>query len=141
MASTWIWLRCLAVAALATAIAGCGTSGHPAARRVAVTERDFHIGAPAVLSAGLVDLAVHNRGPDAHELIVVREHGSRLPLRADGTTVDEEGLQREKVGGLEPGDPGSRRNLVVRLEPGRYVLLCNMSGHYRGGMHTDLLVR
>jgi len=106
-----------------------------------VTERDFHIGAPVEVAAGLADLAVHNEGPDAHELIVVREQGSRLPLRADGTTVDEDGLKRETAGVLEPGDPGAHRNLFVRLKPGRYVLLCNMSGHYRGGMHTDLVVR
>jgi uncharacterized cupredoxin-like copper-binding protein len=141
MASTWKWSRGLAVAALAMALGGCGTGGHALARRVAVNERDFHIGAPADVAAGLVDIAVHNTGPDAHELIVVREQGSRLPLRADGTTVDEDALEHEKAGGLEPGNPGSRRNLTVRLKPGRYVLFCNMSGHYRGGMHTDLVVR
>jgi uncharacterized cupredoxin-like copper-binding protein len=27
------------------------------------------------------------------------------------------------------------------LAPGRYVLFCNMSGHYLGGMHRLLVVR
>ena len=31
--------------------------------------------------------------------------------------------------------------LDVHLAPGRYKLLCNMSGHYLGGMHTALVVR
>ena len=39
------------------------------------------------------------------------------------------------------GWPGSVRELHVRLTPGRYVLLCNMSGHYMGGMHRTLVVR
>ena len=41
---------------------------------------------------------------------------------------------------LEPGQPGSVRELALHLRPGRYVLLCNMSGHYLGGMHTELVV-
>jgi uncharacterized cupredoxin-like copper-binding protein len=42
---------------------------------------------------------------------------------------------------LEAGKPGSLRTLSVRLGPGRYVLFCNMSGHYLGGMDHDLVVR
>jgi uncharacterized cupredoxin-like copper-binding protein len=64
-----------------------------------------------------------------------------LPLRGDGTTVDEETLKSEIVGVLEPGAPGSVRELRVHLAPGRYVLLCNMSGHFMGGMHTVVVAR
>jgi uncharacterized cupredoxin-like copper-binding protein len=28
----------------------------------------------------------------------------------------------------------------VHLAPGRYVLFCNMTGHYMGGMHSTLVV-
>ena len=28
----------------------------------------------------------------------------------------------------------------MHLEPGRYVLFCNMEGHYMAGMHTVLVV-
>jgi uncharacterized cupredoxin-like copper-binding protein len=85
-------------------------------------------------------LSVRNRGPDAHELIVVRERGARLPLRRDGSTVSEEKLEPITVGTLEPGQPGSVRKLRLHLAPGRYELFCNMSGHYLGGMHTTLVV-
>jgi len=37
---------------------------------------------------------------------------------------------------LEPGDPGSVREVRVKLQKGRYVLICNMSGHFMGGMHA-----
>ena len=106
-----------------------------------MTERDFHISAPASVPAGEVQLAVGNRGPDAHELIIVRAHSSSLPLRADGSTVDEDALDAVTAGTLEPGDPGSVRDLQVDLAPGRYEMFCNMSGHYLGGMHRDLVVR
>jgi uncharacterized cupredoxin-like copper-binding protein len=93
------------------------------------------------VSPGAVVVRVTNHGPDRHELIVVRVRGNGLPLRADGMTINEEALQRAEVGVLEPGAPGSVRELHVNLSAGRYVLFCNMSGHYMGGMHTMLVVR
>src|SRR5438093_3763646 len=122
----------LAIAAvILLAAAGCsaGQAGTRAGASVLrVTERDFHISAPTHVRAGDIRLSVGNRGPDAHELIVVRERGSQLPFRRDGVTVNEEALERATVGALEPGSPGGVRDLRVHLTPGRYVLVCNMSG-------------
>src|SRR5258708_6418758 len=83
---------------------------------------------------------VTNNGPDAHELIVVRLGDRPIPLRADGTTVNEEALKSSIVGTLEPGASGSIRLLAVGLTPGRYVVMCNMEGHYMGGMHHEFVV-
>jgi uncharacterized cupredoxin-like copper-binding protein len=55
-------------------------------------------------------------------------------------TLNEEALQHSEPGALEPGQPGSTRDLRVHLAPGRYVLFCNMAGHYLGGMHSNLVV-
>lgn len=133
-------LRLFALVTLALlACSGCGSGGHQAAHVVRITERDFRISAPKHVRSGDLVLSVQNRGPDAHELIVVRD-GSRLPLRRDGTTVNEEKLERVKVGGLEPGQPHSVRQLRLHLAPGTYELFCNMSGHYLGGMHAKLVV-
>ena len=133
------------LAALAPALSGCasasGADRSSDTKTVRVDERDFKIDAPDQLSAGRVTFAVHNKGPDAHELIVVRQRGDELPLRTDGLTIDEDAVQRDEAGALEPGKPGDVRNLTVRLEPGRYVLFCNMAGHYLGGMDHDLVVR
>jgi uncharacterized cupredoxin-like copper-binding protein len=125
---------------------GCG-AGHPstqpAGATVRITERDFHIAASVHrVSTGVVALSVHNQGPDDHELIVVKERpGTALPLRRDGVTVDEQRLKPVTIGaGLEPTAPGRVRGLRLDLTPGRYVLFCNMAGHYLGGMHTDLWV-
>jgi uncharacterized cupredoxin-like copper-binding protein len=131
------------VALALLASAGCG-SGRPAAdahaTRIRITERDFRISAPKHVRSGDLLLSVRNRGPDAHELIVVRERGSRLPFRRDGTTVSEEKLEPLIAGALEPGEPHATRTLRLHLKPGRYQLFCNMSGHYLGGMHTRLVV-
>jgi uncharacterized cupredoxin-like copper-binding protein len=110
---------------------------------VRISERDFKITAPKRVRAGEVDLTVRNHGPDAHELIAVRANSDRLPLRSDGTTINEESLQHAKAeaGALEPGEPGGLRHLRLHLRPGRYELFCNMAGHYFGGMHARLVVQ
>jgi uncharacterized cupredoxin-like copper-binding protein len=139
--------RLLAVAILAIAvlaISGCSDS-HPAdgpkGREIRVTERDFKIGVTRkAVRPGRVTLAVDNKGPASHELIVVKAKGSNLPLRRNGMTVDEEALEPVIPGALEPEPPGPHR-LELRLSPGRYELICNMSGHYFGGMRTRLLVQ
>lgn len=122
-------------------LGGCAGAGKsPAGRVVDVTERDFEVLPVARISTGDVVLRVHNEGPDQHELIVVRERRGSLPLRSDGSSVNEKALQRDEQGSLNPGEPGSVRFLRLHLTPGRYVLFCNMEGHYMGGMHTELVV-
>jgi uncharacterized cupredoxin-like copper-binding protein len=130
-----------AVALLAAACAG-NDRATPDGTRIRVAERDFRISVhPKVLPAGEVRFSVENKGPVAHELLVIRSGAVHLPLRGDGLTVDEDGIEPETVGVLEPGKPGGTRELRVSLQPGVYELICNMAGHYLGGMHARLLVR
>jgi uncharacterized cupredoxin-like copper-binding protein len=128
---------------LAMLAAGCGSApkAADAAHVVSVSERDFKISAPSRLTAGDAVLQVRNPGPDEHELIVARIGPLGLPLRTDGLTLDEEALEHSELGALEPGAPGSERSLSVKLAPGRYEFFCNMAGHYKGGMHTEVVVQ
>jgi uncharacterized cupredoxin-like copper-binding protein len=122
-------------------IFGCGSGSGgspPGGPHAQIRERDFKISAPQTLPAGRVALSVDNVGPDDHELIVVRASGS-LPRRPDGLTLDEDAFEKQTVGVLEPG-LGARR-LDLTLRPGRYVMFCNMQGHYLGGMHRRFTVR
>jgi uncharacterized cupredoxin-like copper-binding protein len=106
-----------------------------------VKVKDFAIKAPKTLKAGDVVLRISNAGPDTHELILVRSDGHALPLRADNLTVDEDAVKSRTAGSVENDHPGSRRVLKLHLAPGRYVLFCNMSGHYLGGMRVRVVVR
>ena len=133
------WLMLLALLALA-ACGGGRSSAQAHVTLLRVTERDFRITAPKHVRSGDLLLSVRNRGPDAHELIVVRGRSARLPLRRDGSTVSEEKLEPLIAGALEPGKPYSVRTLRLHLRPGTYELFCNMSGHYLGGMRTKLVV-
>jgi uncharacterized cupredoxin-like copper-binding protein len=140
-------IRILAVAILAVAvfvISGCSAS-QPNKRShgqaVSVHERDFKIAlAQTRVRAGDVTLSVDNKGPDSHELIVVKSNTARLPLRRDGITVDEDALHHSIPGSLEPERPGDHR-LKLHLSPGRYELICNMTGHYFGGMRAHLVAQ
>jgi len=108
---------------------------------VRVFERDFHISlVHGRISAGTVVFRVTNRGPDEHEFIVIHADGG-LPLRPDGITLDEDALAKSIAGSVEPASAGETHVLRLQLKPGRYAVVCNMFGHYMGGMHADLVVR
>jgi uncharacterized cupredoxin-like copper-binding protein len=135
--------RCVAllvVLGLLGVVVGLGRSDarQTKGKTIAVTVSDFRIEAPRHVPSGDVVFVVHNKGPDVHEFIVVRT-AKPLPLRKDGITADEDALKKLIVGVLEPGQPGTVRELRVRLPPGRYELICNMSGHYLGGMRTQIV--
>ncbi len=131
-----------APALIAVILAGCGSSRQlsPGAQSVAISEKDFHISAPATLSAGEVVFHVHNEGPDEHEFIVMHGSASQLPIQDDGLTVNEAAAKNRLVGELEPGAPGLNRELRLKLAPGHYVFFCDMTGHFMGGMHTEVVV-
>jgi hypothetical protein len=137
------WLGGLATTALVCVpISGCGAShANPRPGRTSVvTERDFHIEAPARLASGAYTFAVSNHGVTDHELIVASTPNGSLPLRPDGLTIDEEAIESRESGVLEPAGPGARR-LTVNLTPGHYIFFCNMEGHYMAGMHAEVTVQ
>ena len=139
----------LALAATLLLLAGCGSGddgGTAATTRqaatVRVSERDFRISlSPRRVRAGRIRLVVRNKGPVNHELILVKVAGRGLPLRGDGLTVDEDRLERRTAGVIEPMTPATSDELRVALTRGRYVLLCNMAGHYLSGMRAELVVQ
>ena len=137
-------LLCCATTLLVLSGCAAGAGGGPAVSRtvVGVTERDFHIAATvAKVSAGDLTLRVHNAGPDEHELIVAPDRTGGMPLRSDGFTVNEEAIQSSEPGSITPQQPGGTELLTVHLRPGRYVLFCNMEGHFMAGMQRMLVVR
>lgn len=129
------------VAALALTAWGCTAAASKPRATGAVADvvvRDFELDAPTHVAAGDVTLRVHNRGPDDHELIVVRATGD-LPMRHDGLTIDEDAIESRTVVALEPVEPDTVTDVHVHLRPGRYEFVCNMLGHYMGGMHAAVV--
>jgi hypothetical protein len=121
-------------------LSGCGGAGteRPIVR---IVTSDFSIRAPRVAPAGDVRIEVLNKGPVSHEVLLVRLTGKPLPLRGDGFTIDEEAIQKARIGVIEPQRPGVESHMDVHLVPGRYLVFCNMAGHFAVGMRREFTVR
>jgi uncharacterized cupredoxin-like copper-binding protein len=129
-----------ALAAVGLTACSSGSSREVRGTVVHVTVRDFHIKLePARIPAGDARLVIENKGPDTHELLVVRGD-SALPLRKDGLTVDEDTIEPDTLATAEGEPPGATEVLRLRLRRGHYELFCNMAGHYLGGMSARLVV-
>jgi uncharacterized cupredoxin-like copper-binding protein len=101
---------------------------------------------PATVAHGVVSLRVANIGYPKHELVVLPLTGGQLPGArvpgADGK-VDETGSLGEASATCTAGSgdgiaAGSTGWVTLTLTAGRYELLCNLPGHYSGGMYTEL---
>jgi uncharacterized cupredoxin-like copper-binding protein len=133
-------------AGMAGLIALSACSSHSAPRvgvTLPVTEKDYRISSSvAAVPAGIVSFHVYNRGPSTHEFVVFEttQPADQLPLGADGLTVDEDSPSLHPVGEISQVDIGQSLTLVLGLPPGRYVLLCNLEGHYLGGRYSVVTV-
>jgi uncharacterized cupredoxin-like copper-binding protein len=131
----------VAVLLLVAGLSGCGSGGSAQGTPVTVVEHDFGlVVSPTSVRAGVVTLVIENRGPSTHELNVDRTSlaSGALPLRANTLQVNEDSAQLVNVDSLGDIPMRSTRRLTLTLKPGRYVLFCNLEGHYLGGMHTEL---
>ena len=109
-----------------------------------VEEHDFHIQlhGTTTLRAGNYVFVDRNQGPSAHELVMwkTNDADNRLPVGSDHR-VNEESSALDNV--LDSGSSlqaGETRLLTVSLDPGHYVLVCNLPGHFMAGMHVDITV-
>jgi uncharacterized cupredoxin-like copper-binding protein len=98
--------------------------------------------APQEVMAGPVIFKVKNTSSSMiHEMIVARvvDPKSLPPYDEASGRVDEEGLA--SLGEVPELDPGMSGSLSLDLEPGTYVLFCNLPGHYMAGMWSLITVR
>jgi uncharacterized cupredoxin-like copper-binding protein len=93
---------------------------------------------PAI-AAGHVVIGIRNHASMTHELKVIKTDllPDQLPVDGASAKAKEDG----KVGELLNIFGGASRKLVLELAPGRYVLICNIAGHYQLGMRVGLQVQ
>jgi uncharacterized cupredoxin-like copper-binding protein len=139
--------RSLASAGLAVsliALSACSSQApRPVGAAIPVTLEDYRIlSSVKARPAGRVSFDVHNRGPSTHEFVVFRtdQPADQLPLATDGLTIDEDSSFLHHVGEFSQVDIGRSRTLTLWLPSGTYVLVCNLEGHYLGGMHLAITV-
>jgi len=106
---------------------------------VAVVLKEFSIAPDAdEVAAGEVTFDVSNAGALPHEFIVIKTDTSSADLPVTAVGADLTGL--EEVGRIDQFNAGEEKSLTVDMEAGHYVLICNIAGHFAGGMHTDFTV-
>ncbi len=126
-------------APLLASLAACsGSTSSAAGSRIDVTMHDFGISVSRhSVPAGRVVLHVTNDGPSTHEINVdlTRYEAGKIPLQRDELTADEDAPGIQRVNSIEQVNLHHTGDLPLDLKPGRYVLWCNLEGHYLGGMH------
>lgn len=136
--------RTLLAAAVTALMAGIGSGSAWAepstasAATIRVREREFKL-VPSATSvrAGKVIFVARNAGEVAHNLVVLRTKLAPGKLPMVGSRAKEVGLQ----GKTPVFGAGKTRRLTLTLKRGRYVLICNVPGHYKAGMFAGLRVR
>ena len=156
-------LALLAAGAIATGVSACGSSSStdttstPAASTAAsstattgstatASQVDVTLGSPEEFSlvpaspsvaAGTVTFKIKNAGTMVHEMVVIKttKDAGKLPIK-DGEAVETGALG--ETGDMEAG---TTRDITLKLTPGHYALICNLPGHYVGGMYANFEVK
>ena len=102
---------------------------------------------PTSVAAGTVYFLADNIGGEAHEMVVVKSDSAPgdLPVGDDGRIPEDD---IDIVDEIEPFSAGSQASILLELEPGAYILLCNIAeeeadkieSHYQEGMHAAFIV-
>ncbi len=121
-----------------TEVAGVGQS-----TVVPITEKDFSLtSAQNTVAAGKVTFDVKNQGPSTHEFVLIKTEtaADQLPFDSSSSDVNEDDTSLHHVDEVEDIKPGKSKKLTADLQPGHYVFICNLPGHYHQGMHFDFTV-
>jgi uncharacterized cupredoxin-like copper-binding protein len=119
---------------------GMMNGGMMSGRMMAVSD------SPSSVPAGEVPLRVVNQGGMLHELVVLPlAAGQAIGTRAVGYDgkVSETGSLGEASTSCGQGAgngiaPSATSWVTLKLQPGRYELICNLQGHYAMGMYAEL---
>jgi uncharacterized cupredoxin-like copper-binding protein len=98
----------------------------------------------AAAKAGSVTIDAPNIGQVEHELVLFKTNADPASLPLSGSDVDEAALEKsgaEEGGEIEEVGPGESEEGTFDLTPGKYVMFCNLPGHYERGMYGSLTVK
>lgn len=105
---------------------------------------------PTSVGADGVTFLADNQGGDTHEMVVVRaDDPTDLPTDEDGAVDESQIPEGDFIGEIEEFPSGEQRTGTFDLEPGTYVLFCNITeieddgeveSHFAEGMSTTFTV-
>ena len=140
--------RIIAAGALLLAgVSGCSSSdkGSAADLTIRMSEWLWEPSASTV-KAGDVVIEANNVGGAEHEVIVVTGADPKaFTTKADGSIDEEKIDEAAKMGEIEHVAASSTKNGTFALDPGTYVIMCNLvdtagNAHFAKGMVSTLTV-
>ncbi len=90
------------------------------------------------VKAGKVKLTLKNSGKIVHEVVVLKTDQAADALKVGSSARVSE---KDSVGEVSETAPGATKTSTLDLKPGKYVLVCNIPGHYSLGMRGTLTVK
>lgn len=111
--------------------------------KVSVLEKEMEIQlSPATVPAGEIEFIAKNEGKIPHEMVVIKTDLplDKLPLKNGRLDEDKAG---QKIGEIESDElkSGANKSLRLKLAPGKYLIQCNIPGHFTSGMKAQLTVQ
>ena len=99
----------------------------------------------ATASAGKVKVTAPNVGKVEHELVLFKTNRDPGSFKVSGDRVDEEALEEasgvREIGEIADVEAGETKSETFKLTPGKYVMICNLPGHYKAGMYGSITVQ
>ena len=130
-----------ALMSLALLVISCAApaEGAPAGSQVVVEMTDYKltVNMPSV-KAGTYKIGVRNLAIMEHSFEVLKTDlpHDKIPVDGASAKAKEDG----KVGEIPSIAAGKSAAVTLDLVPGKYVLICNVAGHYQLGMHIAFTV-
>ena len=119
--------------------------------RITVVLKDFAV-PPNTTRAktGRLTLEAMNEGMSVHELVILKTdlNPTTLPRKeakprqgiVTEYLVNEDDARIKTIDEIEEFPAGTSQKKTVVLDPGHYVLFCNIPGHYDKGMYASLQI-
>lgn len=143
--------KLIALTAVALAVGGCGGDGEPEANVVEIEGHEYAFVMPDRISGGWTTLRLANKGEEWHEFALFRLEDGKTLADVKKVLSDPKSQQQGPPAWVEIragiptlADDGTAA-LTQRLDPGRYALVCFLSGpdgkpHFLDGMVREVEV-
>jgi len=104
---------------------------------VDLKEYSITVSVPTI-KAGTVKIGIRNLGTMVHDFDLIRTDlaPDKLPLDTAAAKAKTDVLVKQMTNIA----PGRVTTLSADLQPGHYVIICNVAGHYQLGMRIELKV-
>lgn len=129
------------VIVVALATTGSRTAAAPA-NKINVGLKEFNIEVPTTVAPGKYSFHIANDGKAEHEFLVFRSDLAPSAYPLDGTDINEDGPGINKISDGDNIKPGASQTRTIDLtQPGTYLFVCNLPGHFHAGMFEQVTVR